>query len=101
MKTYKILGFGLAALLTACGNNKGDYDASGIFETTEVITSAKSNGEIMRFDLEEGQEIHPQVPLGYIDTIQLTLKKEQLLATRTATDSRVLNESQQLATLRQ
>ena len=101
MKTYKILGFGLAALLTACGNNKGDYDASGIFETTEVITSAKANGEIIKFDLEEGQEVNPQVALGYIDTVQLALKKEQLLATRTATDSRMLNESRQLATLRQ
>lgn len=101
METYKILGIGLAALLTACGNNNRDYDASGIFETTEVITSAKSNGEIMRFDIEEGQDVNPQVALGYIDTIQLALKKKQLLATRTATDSRVLNESQQLATLRQ
>lgn len=101
MKTYKILGVGLAALLTACGNNNGDYDASGIFETTEVITSAKGNGEIMRFDIEEGQDVNPQVALGYIDTIQLALKKKQLLATRTATNSRILNESQQLATLRQ
>uniref|UniRef100_UPI00359C611C HlyD family secretion protein n=1 Tax=Bacteroides caccae TaxID=47678 RepID=UPI00359C611C len=101
MKTYKILGIGLTALLTACGNNNGDYDASGIFETTEVITSAKGNGEIIRFDIEEGQDVNPQVALGYIDTIQLALKKKQLLATRTATDSRVLNENQQLATLRQ
>ena len=87
--------------LTACGNSNGDYDASGIFETTEVIVSAKSNGEIMRFDVEEGQEVSPQLPVGYIDTIQLHLKKEQLAATREATDSRILNENRQLATIRQ
>lgn len=101
MKTYKILGIGLAALLTACGNNNGDYDASGIFETTEIIVSAKSNGEIMKFDIEEGMSVTSQVVLGYIDTIQLALKKEQLLANRSATDSKVLNENQQLATIRQ
>lgn len=102
MKTYQFLaGIMAAALLTACGNNNGDYDASGIFETTEVIVSAKANGEIMRFNIEEGQDVKPGVPVGYIDTLQLSLKKWQLLATRTATDSRVLNESRQLSSLRQ
>lgn len=101
MKTSGILWMGVASLLTACGNSNGDYDASGIFETTEVIVSAKSNGEIMRFDVEEGQEVSPQLPVGYIDTIQLHLKKEQLAATREATDSRILNENRQLATIRQ
>lgn len=101
MKTYKILGMGLTAILTACGNNNGDYDASGIFETTEVIVSAKSNGEIMRLDIEEGQDVAPQTALGYIDTIQLSLAKAQLMATRSATDSKVLNERRQLATIQQ
>lgn len=101
MKTSKFLWAGIASLLTACGNSNDNYDASGIFETTEVIVSAKSNGEIMKFDIEEGQDVTPQMPVGYIDTIQLHLQKEQLLATRDATDSRVLNEKQQLATIRQ
>lgn len=65
MKTSGILWMGVASLLTACGNSNGDYDASGIFETTEVIVSAKSNGEIMRFDVEEGQEVSPQLPVGH------------------------------------
>lgn len=101
MKTSKFLWMGMISLLTACGNNNGDYDASGIFETTEVIVSAKSNGEIMKFDIEEGQDVTPQMSVGYIDTVQLYLTKEQLLATRNATDSRVLNVKQQLATIRQ
>lgn len=101
MKTYKFLWIGVTALFTACGNNNGDYDASGIFETTEVIVSAKGSGEIIKFDIEEGQVVTPQTAVGHIDTIQLALKKEQLLATRLATDSKVLNENQQLATIRQ
>jgi len=101
MKTSKFLWIGVASLLTACGNNNGYYDASGIFETTEVIVSAKSNGEIMKFCIEEGQNVTPQRPIGYIDTTQLYLKKVQLLATRAATDNRILNEKQQLATIHQ
>ena len=34
-------------LLTACGNNEQDFDASGTFEATEVIVSAEANGKIM------------------------------------------------------
>ena len=101
MRAYKILGFGLAAILTACGSKNGNYDASGVFETTEVIVSAKGNGEIMQLDVEEGQDLTPKVALGYIDTVQLALKRAQLLANRSATDSRVLNENRQLATIRQ
>ena len=101
MKTSGILWIGVASLLTACGNINIDYDTSEIFKTTKIIVSAKSNGEIMRFDVEEGQEVSPQLPVGYIDTIQLHLKKEQLAATREATDSRILNENRQLATIRQ
>lgn len=99
MKTYKIISIAMAALLTACNSNDGDYDASGIFETTEVIVSAKANGEIMALNIEEGQIVRQFVPLGYIDTLQLAYQKDQLKANRVATDSRVLNTSQQIASI--
>ena len=89
------------ALLCSCSGNKDKYDASGIFEVTEVIVSARSNGELKQLNIEEGQEVSPDLTLGYIDTTQLALKRRQLLATLSATDSRKLNENRQLATLRQ
>lgn len=101
MKTYKILAIALSGILTSCGNSNGDYDASGIFETTEVIVSAKGNGEIIRLDIEEGQDVVQNRTLGYIDTTLLTLKRRQIVASRWATDSKVLDKSQQLATIRQ
>lgn len=101
MKTYHLLSIGVAALLAACNNNNGEYDASGIFETTEVIVSAKASGEVMSLDVEEGQDVRPMAVVGCIDTTQLYLKKKQLLASQFATDSKVLNESQQLASIRQ
>ena len=66
--------------LSSCGNKKGDYDASGTFEATEVIVSSEANGKIMQFNIEEGQLLKADEEVGCIDTLQLYLKKMQLLA---------------------
>ena len=91
----------VSAIFSACGNNETTTDASGVFEATEVIVSAKMGGEIKSLQIEEGIELQPNVPVGYIDTTQLVLKREQLVATLSATDSRKLDESRQLASLHQ
>ena len=92
----------LAALLLAgCQEKQNPYDASGVFETTDVIVSAKSVGEIKDFNIEEGMTVGAGQRLGYIDTLQLHLKKGQLAATQSATVSRRLDESTQVAALRQ
>ena len=102
MKTYQLVaGIVTAALLTACGNNSGDYDASGVFETTEVIVSARGTGEIKYLNVEEGQTVKADQPLGELDMTQLVLKKPQLHAGKDAATSRKLNTTQQVASLRQ
>jgi len=68
----------MAVSLTACNNNNNAYDASGTFETTETIVSAEANGIIKQFDIEEGQVLKEGQYIGYIDSIQLHLKKKQL-----------------------
>ncbi len=88
-------------LLCSCGTDDVTYDASGVFETTEVIVSARSTGEILTFAVEEGQEVQPGTPLGLIDTLSLSLKKQQLLASMDATDSKRLDQGRQVASLRQ
>ena len=55
----------------------------------------------MRFDIEEGYQVEAGQAVGYIDTIQLHLKKEELLGSLMATDSRRYNVSRQIASLRQ
>ena len=92
---------GLAVLFFACHGEDGEYDATGVFETTEVIVSAQGTGEIMRFDIDEGQTVDAEVELGYIDTVQLSLKKQELLANLEATDSRRYNVARQIASLRE
>ena len=88
-------------LLSACGTNSGVYDASGVFETTEVIVSAKGNGEILQFLVEEGGTVTAQSILGVIDTTQLYLKKRQLQASIRAMNSRKVTVSRQVAALQE
>lgn len=86
---------------TACSNNDAKYDASGVFETTEVIVSAKGTGELISFHVEEGETVSLGEELGHIDTLQLYLKKKQLLSTLSATESKRLNETRQVASIQQ
>jgi HlyD family secretion protein len=88
-------------LLAACSHQKGDYEASGIFEATEVVVSAQATGQIMQFDLTEGQTLAAFQTVGFIDTVQLHLKKEQLLASMRAAGSRTYNVALQIASLKQ
>lgn len=62
---------------TACNKEK-EYDASGVFEATEVIISAESNGVIQHLQLEEGQNVEYAQILGNIDATSLSLKKKQM-----------------------
>ncbi|MBO4871454.1 MAG: HlyD family efflux transporter periplasmic adaptor subunit [Muribaculaceae bacterium] len=97
---YSILAIALT-LLVACGEQKYPYDASGVFETTDVIVSAKSVGEIKSFNVEEGMTVTANQTLGYIDTVQLHLQKGQLNAAQSATVSRKLSENTQVAAIKQ
>ncbi len=109
MNTNKLFFMLMAAtLMVGCGSNDDDFDASGVFETTETIVSAKGTGEIMSLKVEEGQNVEKGQELGYIDMTQLSLKQKQLEASKaqvkanqSATDSRVLDLSKQVAGIRQ
>ncbi|MBR1688100.1 MAG: HlyD family efflux transporter periplasmic adaptor subunit [Prevotella sp.] len=101
MRTYGIMLWIAAAVLAACGRQEAGYDASGVFETTEVTVSARAQGEIVALTAEEGQEVEAGQELGHIDPTQLQLRKDQLQQTQTATSSRKLNTGQQVAAVRQ
>jgi HlyD family secretion protein len=64
--------------LTSCSSINKNYDASGMFEATEIIVSAETNGKILTLNIIEGQKVTAAEPLGLIDTTQLYLQKVQL-----------------------
>lgn len=90
-----------AIVLASCGGNSVDYDASGVFEATEVIVSAKTQGEITTLTFDEGDNVRLGDTLGIIDSRQLALKRQQLENNRLANDSRMLDVSKQIASLRE
>lgn len=81
MKSRNLLGLcSLLALFSACGNGAPKYDATGTFETTEVLVSAEASGRLVYFDIEEGMLLKAGEEVGVVDTVQLYLKKLQLEA---------------------
>jgi HlyD family secretion protein len=80
MKTILFHILASLLLLSACGKKEETYDASGAFEAEETIISAEASGTIKVFNLTEGQELKAGEHVGFIDTVQLHLKKEQLKA---------------------
>ena len=80
MKASSIFLFSAALTLTACQTTSDTSDAYGNFEVQEVIVSAEGNGQLLHFDVEEGQELPAGQQIGLIDTTQLHLRRQQLRA---------------------
>ena len=72
-----IIALGAALSLSACGNNKPDFDASGNFEAEEIIVSTQQSGEILRLNIEEGQQLDSNAVIGQIDVSGLNIQKEK------------------------
>lgn len=86
----KKLSFLIVVLIfISCNSSKENYDASGTFESVETIISSEANGIIQAFHIDEGQQLSMGDTIGYIDSVQLYLKKKQLEAQIKATGSRL------------
>lgn len=85
----------------ACRNSKDATDASGTFEATEIIVSSQATGTLLAFNVEEGQEVKAGASIGFVDTVQLVLRKKQLEASIQAVQARKPEVNVQLAALEQ
>ena len=105
----KILFLSLPILFCiSCNKKEKDFDATGIFEATEITVSAQASGEVQQLDITEGQSLDSGARVGQIDVYQLVQKqneleaaKQQIYANKAATDSRQLDLNKQLASLQQ
>ncbi len=66
--------------LASCQPKKSTFDASGSFEAQETIVSAEATGRIQQFTIEEGDLLQAGQTVGYIDSVQIYLKKKQIEA---------------------
>ena len=104
MKRNVFLPFYLFILLlfiVSCGNKEKEYDATGVFEATEVTVAAEQSGVLMVFDVNEGDEIALGKEVGLIDTTQIWLKIQQAEATKAVYQSQKPDMEKQIAATRQ
>jgi len=98
---YSFLSIAITALFISCGKSKDDYDASGTFETTEVMVSSEATGRILSFNIQEGQVLTANEMVGTIDSLQLYLRKMQLISGNKSMQVRRPNVGIQIAAIEQ
>jgi len=102
MKTSGYLITGLILFtMYACGNKGMEYDASGVFEATEIIVSSQGNGEIKQFIINEGDILRAGQQTGLIDTVELHLRKIQLEASIKSVGNKKSSLPTQIAAIQQ
>ena len=100
MKNISLI-IALAIGLFSCSKNSEKADGYGNFEATEVTVSAEANGKIEFLDIQEGDLVEAKKQVGLIDTIQLYLTKQQLLASKNTVSSKSANVLSQKSVLLQ
>jgi len=98
---YTFLYIATLSILVSCGVSKEDYDASGTFETTEVLVSAEGTGKILSLNVQEGQTLAADEMVGTIDSMQLFLRKRQLITTEKSMQVRRPDVKKQIAAIEQ
>ena len=88
-------------MLASCGNNEKEYDATGVFEATEVMVAAEQSGTLVRFDVNEGDSLVLGKEVGLVDTTQIWLKIQQAGATKAVYQSQKPDREAQIAATRQ
>lgn len=69
-------------LAVGCVNEESATDATGVFESTEIIVSSEATGRILSLDINEGDKVSKGQVLGLIDSTQLHFTRLQLEASK-------------------
>jgi HlyD family secretion protein len=88
-------------LLVACNMENDRADAFGNFEAIEIMVASQVSGPILQFNVEEGQQLASGQVVGYVDTLALDLKLQQLAAQREAVLAKNPGVASQIAVLNQ
>jgi len=91
----------IAVTIAGCADNKNQFDATGNFETDEVIVSSEASGKLMKFVLQEGQHLNAGQQIGYVDSLISYLQKKQLQAQVEATLSKQPDINAQLLPIKE
>src|SRR5882672_8734999 len=102
IKKYKMRKIASLVLIAAigaasCNQNKLNTDASGVFESDEVIVSAEQNGKILSLPIKEGDTLAKGAIAGNIDMSNTVLQKQQVQATIQALRQKTTNPQPQIS----
>jgi len=105
MKTISLFFF-IPTIFVACSNNNDLSDAYGNFEADDVMVSAETTGKLLLLVAEEGSHLRAGDLAAIVDTTELVLKRNQLIAQQKVASSKTDNihsqievQKQQLANL--
>ncbi len=87
------------ALTMACGGDD-EPDAYGTFEADEVVVSSQVGGQLLSFTPVEGARLPAGAVVGIVDTTQLALNRQQIVAQREAVASRATEAGSQITVLK-
>ncbi|HTE23975.1 HlyD family secretion protein [Flavitalea sp.] len=90
-----------ATSIVGCRDSKNNFDASGTFETDEVIVSSELAGKLLTFDVEEGRAIAKDSVVGTLDANQIIYQKEQVEESISALSDRTSDVLPQINMLNQ
>ena len=98
---FRGLFMATAIFMSSCNRNNLEHNASGTFEAREIIVSSEAQGKVEMFNVQEGDWLEEGQYIGYIDTIQLNLKRRQLEAAVKAISVRKPSVNVQMASLKE
>lgn len=99
MKNIIIPLLAISVFIASCTKKDNRSDAYGNFEAVETIVSAEASGKILQFNVEEGQKLEQDAIVGYIDTVQLHLKKLQIAEQKKTVGTKFKSINTQVAVL--
>lgn len=99
MKNYLLICC-MTLVLFSCHSNENQFDASGTFEADEVIVSAQFNGQLLSFNVNEGETLAAGKIVGYIDSTEVLLQKQQVQASIQSLNQKTYNVEPQVKLLR-
>ena len=85
--------------IISCNTSNEKADGYGNFEATEITVSAEATGKIEFLQVQEGTILEAQTQVGLIDTVQLYLTKQQLIASKSTVSSKSANVLSQKSVL--
>lgn len=85
---YSIVLSFLLLLTLSCGDESPDAKAWGQFESTEIIISAQTAGTIINMAVQRGDELKQGDAIAVVDTTQLSLQFDEILARENALQAR-------------